>query len=232
MRNAASPVPTRRAVMAGALAAGLAAALVGCATGPQGISLTEAVRRLLLLSSERAFARLTAPGGYWDDALARADLSGSMGARGAALTRVLASPLFRQRLGDVFADAAVDASYRAAPVVTDAVRTVGIANALAIIDGGPGAATQFLRGELGGRLLSVLLPEVDEVLGALSDPLVGGLLDAATGVDSAGLVRGLATTVENAIWGEIGREEGAIRADPTATRDPLLTGVFGAARAF
>ncbi|WP_347304279.1 DUF4197 domain-containing protein [Croceibacterium sp. TMG7-5b_MA50] len=232
---AASPVPTRRTVMAGALAAGLAAALplglAGCAAGGPGISLTEAVRRLLLLSSERAFARLTAPGGYWDEALARADLSDRMGARGDALTRVLASPLFRQRMGDVFAGAAIDASYRAAPVVTDAVRTIGISNALAIVNGGPSAATQYLRGELGGRLLSVLLPEVDEVLGALSDPLLGGLLNAATGVDSAAIVRGLATTVEDTIWSEIGREEGGIRADPVGTRDPVLTGVFGAAAA-
>jgi hypothetical protein len=232
MRMAASPFPTRRAMMAGALAAGLAATLPGCATGTQPLSLTEAVRRLLLLSSERAFARLTAPGGYWDDALTRADLPARLGARGDALTRVLSSPLFRQRLDDVFADAAIEASYRAAPVVTDAVRTVGIANALAIVRGGPSAATQFLRGELGGRLLSVLLPEADEALATLSDPLVSGLLGAATGVDTTAIARGLAAALEDTIWGEIGREEAVIRADPAATPDPALATILGAAGAF
>ncbi len=231
MRMAASPLPTRRALMAGALAAGLAAALPGCAGVSQPLSLTEAVRRLLLLSSERAFARLTAPGGYWDEALTRADLPARLGTRGDALTRVLASPLFRQRLDGVLADAAVDASYRAAPVVTDAVRTVGVANALAIVRGGPSAATQFLRGELGGRLLAVLLPEADEALATLSDPLVSGLLGAATGVDTAAIARGLAAAVEDTIWTEIGREEGAIRANPRASGDPALAGIFGVAGA-
>jgi hypothetical protein len=37
--------------------------------------------------------------------------------------------------------------------------------------------------------------------------------------------------VDRAIWGEIVREEAAIRADPRATRDPAIIAVFGPARA-
>ena len=33
--------------------------------------------------------------------------------------------------------------------------------------------------------------------------------------------------VADAIWGEIAREEAAIRANPQSTRDPMLIGVFG-----
>ena len=44
----------------------------------------------------------------------------------------------------------------------------------------------------------------------------------------SGVARNVATRVDDVIWGEIAREEAAIRADPAATRDPVLIGVFGA----
>ena len=96
-------------------------ALPACATYP-GFSLTEAVRRLLLRASENAFARLTAPDGYWDDQVARLGLSNLLGTRGDTLARILTSTLFKDRLEDAFADIAIEGSYRAAPIVTDAVR--------------------------------------------------------------------------------------------------------------
>ena len=47
------------------------AAIAGCAAGPGGYSLAEGVRRLLTLSTQRAFARLLQPGGFYEDHLAR-----------------------------------------------------------------------------------------------------------------------------------------------------------------
>ena len=49
----------------------------------------------------------------------------------------------------------------------------------------------------------------------------------STITDAAGVADRLGREVDNAIWGEIAREEAAIRADPQSTRDPLLIGVFG-----
>ncbi len=60
---------TRRMFMAGTAAAGLLA-LPGCASFG-GYSLVDAVRRLLQFSSERAFASLLEPNGFWDNQLAR-----------------------------------------------------------------------------------------------------------------------------------------------------------------
>lgn len=220
---------SRRAVVRGTLAAAGVVALTGCATAP-AFSLTEAVRRLLLHSSERAFVRLTAPGAYWDQAVARAGLGEMLGMRGDALSRVLTSALFRERLESAVAAIALDASWRAAPVVADAVRTVGIANAFAIVNGGPDAATAFLRREMGLRLIEVMAPAVGDALRVADDPLVGELLASLTGVDVAALSRQFAGTVEELVWQEIGREEAHLRADPAAARDPLLAGVFGAAR--
>lgn len=222
----ASVLPRRRFI-AGSLATAAVLALPGCATTGQ-ISFTEAIRRLLVLSSENAFLRLTEPGGYWDRQVAEIGLERFFGTRGNVLTNILTSALFKSRLEGVVADMAVDASYRAAPIVADTVRTIGIANAVALIRGGPTAASTFLRQEMGERLVLAMLPEIGEAIRIAEDPLMGQLLAGLTGVDVSGVARNVATRVDDVIWGEISREEAAIRADPAATRDPVLIGVFGA----
>lgn len=217
----------RRAWLRGVAGAAAIAALPACSTYP-GFSLTQAVRRLLLLSSERAFMRLTAPGGYWDEQVARIGLGNLLGTRGDVLSRILTSALFKDRLEDAFADIAIEGSYRAAPIVTDAVRVIGLANAIDLVRGGPRAATTALRGEMGGRLIDAMVPELGEAIRIASDPLMAELLNAATNTDIGGIAQRLAGNVDDAIWAEIGYEEQAIRANPESTRDPLLIGVFGA----
>src|SRR4051812_13720271 len=139
-------IQSRRMFIAGSLAAGAVLALPGCAT--TGVfSYTEAIRRLLVLSSQNAFARMTAPGGFWDQQVGQIGLNGFFGNRGNVLANILTSALFKSRLEGVVANMAVDASYRAAPVVADAVRTIGYANAIDLIRGGPTAASGFLRQE-------------------------------------------------------------------------------------
>jgi len=222
-------LPHRRAFLAGSLAAAGALVLPGCATTGQ-FSFTEAIRRLLLLSTENAFSRLTAPGGYWDQQVAQIGLNTFFGNRGNVLSNILTSTLFKSRLEDVVADVAVDASYRAAPVVADAVRTIGFANAVDLIRGGPTAASSFLRGQMGVALIDVMVPEVGNALRVAQDPLVGQLIAGLTGVDLGGMATTFSRTVDNAIWNEIGNEEANIRANPSATGDPVLMSVFGGAR--
>lgn len=225
----ASVLPRRR-LIAGALATAAVLALPGCATSGQ-VSFTEAIRRLLVLSSENAFLRLTAPGGFWDRQVEQIGLERFFGTRGNVLANILTSALFKSRLEGVVADIAVDASYRAAPIVADTVRTIGFANTVALIRGGPTAATAYLRQEMGERLILAMLPEIGEAIRIAEDPLMGQLLSGLTGVDVSGLARHFAGQVDDIIWDEIAREEAAIRADPSATRDPLLIGVFGAGAA-
>jgi len=72
MHRIGSSTVARRAFMVGA--AGTAVlTLPGCSS-IGGISMVDAVRRLLTLSTQNAFARLTAPGGFWDSAVARFDV--------------------------------------------------------------------------------------------------------------------------------------------------------------
>lgn len=222
---------TRRHIVAGSLATAGLLALPACQSTGQ-ISFTEAIRRLLLLSSQRAFVRLTAPGGFWDRQVAQIGLNGFLGSRGGVVASILTSPLFKSRLESAFADIAEEGSYRAAPYVADAVRTVGIANAVALLRGGPTAATAFLRGEMGVTLVEAMVPEVGEALRIANEPLVGQLLSALTGVDVGVVARDFSVRVDDAIWNEIGIEEAAIRANPQATNDPLIMAALGAALAY
>ena len=219
-------ITNRRNLLAGAAGAGALLLLPGCAT-TGGFSLVEAVRRMLLLATENAFARLTAPGGFWDEQVAQLGLANVLGTRGDVLSRILTSQLFKDRLEERFATFAIDASFRAAPVVTDAIRVIGFDNAIALVRGGPDAASLYLRQEVGGALLDAVVPELGEAMRLSRDPLVGQALSALTGVDVAGVADRFGRQIDDAIWGEIGREEAAIRANPEATRDPVLIGVFG-----
>ena len=219
--------PTRRSLLAGFAGAGALALLPGCASTGPAFTMEDAIRRMLLLASENAFARLTAPGGFWDEQVARIGLDQFLGARGNTLSRILTSQLFKYRLEERFATFAIEASFRAAPVVTDAVEVIGFANAVELVRGGPSAASDFLRLELGTALIDAMVPELGEAIRLAEDPLVGEALGALTGVRVGEVASRIGREVDDAIWGETAREEAAIRRDPGATRDPVLIAVFG-----
>ncbi|QZD94955.1 DUF4197 domain-containing protein [Qipengyuania gelatinilytica] len=216
----------RRAFLGGIGLGGAALALPGC-TGLPGFSLVDAIQRILFLSSERAFTRMLQPDGFWDEQVATVGLEGLLGARGGVLSSILTSPLFKDRLYDAFGDIAYEGAERAAPLVTEAVRTIGIRNAIDLVNGGPTAATAFLRGSMGGSLIEAMVPELGDAMRLAQDPLVGQALAALTGTDIPQVASRVSTRIDDTIWREIGVEESAIRADPAATRDPLIIGVFG-----
>ncbi|MCX7285376.1 MAG: DUF4197 domain-containing protein [Novosphingobium sp.] len=216
----------RRAVLGGMTSIGVLS-IAGCAGYP-GFSLEEAVRRLLFLSSDRAFARLLAPGGFWDDKVTRLALPESMGTRGGVFARILTGPLMKDRLQRAFNDMAFDAATRAAPAVADAVRTIGVRDALALIRGSdPMAATSFLHQQMGTSLVGIMMPEFNDAIRVSREPLVAEILGALAGVDVGGLASSLAYQADEAIFRAIGREEAAIRADPRSTNDPVLMAAFG-----
>lgn len=217
---------SRRAMLSGiGTGAGLMA-LGGCASFG-GFSAIDAIRRLMLLSSERAFATLARPGGWFDQQVVGLDLGNVLGSRGDILTSILTSNLVKDRLEREFAQAAVDGVERAAPLVYETVRTIGFANTLALIRGGPREATSYLRGEMGDRLVTAMFPAVGEALRISSDPALRQILSTTTGVDIGRIVGGFTDSVDNAIWSQMGNEEAAIRANPAATRDPAIIGIFG-----
>ena len=219
---------SRRALLAG-IGAAVVLTLPGCAQYGR-YSLVQAIRRMLELSADRAFARLLAPGGFWDNALVRLKLPEIFGRRGTVLQTILGSSLFRDRLWRSLNDVAEEGARAAAPAVADAVRTIGIRNAVALITGDPSAATAYLRQEMGVRLIDLMVPEIGRGLRFASDPVVAQAIAALSGVDATGVVNDLANQADDAIWAEMGRQEAAIRADPQSTRDPAIIAVFGPAR--
>lgn len=219
-------MPSRRSFLGGLLA-GSVLALPGCTSFGGGYGLTDAIQRLLFLSSDRAFARMLDGGGFWDEQVAALGLGGFLGTRGDILSNILTSALFKGRLQDAFGEIAFEGAERAAPVVRDAVRVIGVQNAIDLVRGEPTAATSFLRNEMGTRLIDAMVPELGTAMRVASDPLVGQLLGALTGVEVGNVATRVATNIDNTIWREIGNEEAAIRRNPRATNDPLIIGVFG-----
>ncbi|MDP4575787.1 DUF4197 domain-containing protein [Qipengyuania sp. G39] len=220
--------PTGRRAFLGGLSLGGAALALPACTSLGGFGLVDAVQRILFLSSERAFGRMLQSNGFWDEQVAQLGLNNLLGTRGDVLSRILTSTLFKNRLQNAFGDIAYEGAERAAPLVTDAVRTIGIQNAIDLVRGGPTAATGFLRQSMGRTLIEAMVPELGTAMRVASDPLVGELINGLTGVDLSGATTRFADNIDNTIWREIGNEEAAIRRDPGATRDPLIIGVFGA----
>jgi hypothetical protein len=201
-------------------------ALPGCAS--VGAYLFEdAIRRLLTLSSQRAFARLLQENGFFEDELARVPLPPQLEGAGAIASTLLRTPLVQQQLLQLMNRAAADAADAAAPLVYDAIRTMSLADAAALVRGGPTAATDLLERSMGNAIVDAMFPGVGQALRMFDDGLVNRVVQAATGIDFAGLQRHVADTAARGIYRAIGREEAAIRADPSGSGDPLIASVFG-----
>lgn len=202
--------------------------LPGCQSLP-AFSLTEAIRRLLTLASQNAFALLLQPGGFYDNSVARIALPDRFGGdRGAGiLSVVLQSRQFRDRLQRQLNRAAEKGAERAAPLVAEAVRNVSIEDAAALVRGGPQAATAFLRGKMGPALLDSMLPGISDGLRVFDDQVISQAVRSVTGFDIAALASDLTRKADDSIWAAIGLEEAGIRADPQKTNDAVLIGVFG-----
>ncbi len=197
--------------------------LAACATPMGRYTIEDAVRRLLQLSSERAFARLTEPGGFYDDQLTRIvppDLSGGRG--GAVLSALLRTNAVRNQVARSLNDVAVDLADNATPIVMDAVQRMTLADAVSVLRGGPTAATDLLAREARGSVVEALLPGASRALRSDMFEMLSAALSASGGRDYAALADNVSGQIGDAIFRAIGREEAEIRRDPGATRDPIL----------
>ena len=204
-------------------------ALPGCST-LGGFGFEDAIRRLLTLSAQRAFARLLQENGFFADDLARVPLPAELGGAGAAAAALLRVGLVQNQLLQLMNRAAAEAADEAAPIVYDSIRSMSIADAVSIVRGGPTAATDYLQRSMGNAIVDAMFPGVGQALRLFDNGVVNQLVRVATGLDFNRLQRHVAQAAADGIYRAIGREEGAIRADPGATGDPVLTGVFGLAR--
>lgn len=222
----------RRAVLGFGAAAGLLA-LPGCSSLP-GLSLTEAVKRLLTLSSQNAFAELLQPNGFFDSQVARIAVPDSLGGSRvtSVATALLRSKPIQDRLLKQVNRAAEKGAELAAPIVADTIRNMSVADAAAIINGGPRAATSLLQRQLGNTLVERMLPGIGNGLKLFDNEIINLVLSQTTNVDFSSISRDVANQVSEAIYRSIGAQEESIRANPRATNDPLLIAVLGVGKAF
>jgi len=200
--------------------------LSACAAGPGGFNLSQAIQRLLTLSSQRAFALLLQPNGFYDSQVARISLPQQFASGGGVLQQLLTTQAVRDRLARSLNSAAERGAERAAPVITQAISSITVADAMSVLRGGPNAATSLLEQQLGGGLINSMFPAVGDALRIASDDVVARALRAATSYDVASLARDVTDGANRGIWRAIGAEEATIRANPQATNDPLLIAVL------
>jgi hypothetical protein len=214
----------RRLLAAGCLLPVLA--LPGCAT-LGGFGFEDAIRRLLTLSSQRAFARLLNENGFFEDDVARIPLPPELSGAGAVASALLRSSLVRDQLLRLMNHAAANAADVAAPIVYDSIRSMSFADTVSLVRGGPTAATDFLQRAMGNAIVDAMFPGVGNALRLLDNGVINRVVQAATGIDFGRLQRHVTEAAADGIYRAIGREEAAIRANPRETGDPVIAGVFG-----
>ncbi|MBB4859071.1 hypothetical protein HNO88_002397 [Novosphingobium chloroacetimidivorans] len=207
---------------------GLGSASAGSArsVGGPAANSAEVARRLLELSSRNAFARLTAPDGFWNSAVARINMPVLFGRSAKGMPGVLRQPKFREQLLHRLNVIAEDGARAAAPQVEGAIRTLAFDNPDAIVHGEATAGTSYLRAKVGPTLVNAMIPALERLLRATDDPIVSQAVAALKDVNLADAAHALALGADNAIWYEIGGEESAIRRDPAKGGDPLLARAF------
>lgn len=222
----------RRRFAQGLLAGAAVIGLGGCAA-TQGFSLTEIIRRLLSQSSQRAFASLMQPNGFFDSQVARISVPDRLGGSGATgvLTRLLVSAALKDRLTRQVNRAAEKGAERAAPVIAQAITSMPIGDAAAILNGAdPGAATALLKQTMGDALITAMLPGIDEGLRLFDSDVVSQVLGKVSGISFDGLRDDVTRKASDAIYAAMAQEEAAIRANPQITNDPILIAALTAAR--
>lgn len=217
----------RRDFLSFGAAAGLLV-LPGCSNLP-GLSLTEAIKRLLTLSSQNAFAELLQPNGFFDNQVARISVPDRLGGSRVTsiATALLRSRPIQDRLLKQVNRAAEKGAEVAAPLIAETIRNMSIADAAAIVNGGPRAATSLLQNELGATLANRMLPGIGQGLKLFDNQIINLVLSQVTDIDFASVRGDVTNKVSNAIYKSIGAQEEAIRANPQATNDPLLIAIFG-----
>jgi hypothetical protein len=190
--------------------------------------LTEGLRRLLEISSQRALARLATSNGYLNDPAARIKLPGGSSDRSAAvLGALLRSAPVQRELTLAINRAAGEAADRAAPLVYDSIQSLTFSDALGIVHGGPTAATSYLERSIGDQIIDAMFPEIGEALRQFGGgSILGPVLGAATGIDIPAIQRAVTSQASQGLWRAIGREEAAIRAVPARAGDPLVEAIL------
>ncbi len=209
----------RRDFLAGAVVAAGALALPAGASGQVADG---PVQRLLVLSVQNAFARLTMPDGFWNSRVARFGLPVLFRKTSGAAPGPLGSDVFREQLQHRLNNLAESGARGAAATVVEAARKLVVLDPAAVLRGPASAATTQLRLEMGSGLANAMIPTLVQTLTAAQDPIVAQAVTALVGVQLTDVAHAVALAADNGIWYEIGNAEAEIRTNPALANDPAL----------
>lgn len=210
----------RRKMLAGAGAAGLLLLAPGWASAATRSQL-DAARRLMRLATSRAFAKLSAPNGFWDSPVARFDLP-ELFVKGRAPIPAASREQLTRRLNLV----AEAGARRAGQVARGTSGLIKREDADAILAGDATAGTSVLRARVGAQMINEMIPAIERALLAERDPVVIAAVHKLSGVELRDVAKAVALKADSAIWYQIGAEEGDIRANPQNTGDRVLIGAL------
>ncbi|MFM7473271.1 MAG: DUF4197 domain-containing protein [Crocinitomicaceae bacterium] len=132
--------------------------------------------------------------------------------------------------------AAEEASKEALPIFADAIKNMSVQDGFAILNGGDGAATKFLKDNTSSKLVAAFSPKVKEATSKVKlteywNPIITKYNNAMTLTGGQKLTPDLdAYITQKAIDGlflMVSKEENKIRKDPAAQVTALLSKVFG-----
>ncbi|MFM7758766.1 MAG: DUF4197 domain-containing protein [Crocinitomicaceae bacterium] len=132
--------------------------------------------------------------------------------------------------------AAEEASKEALPIFADAIKNMSVQDGFAILNGGDGAATKFLKDNTSSKLVAAFSPKVKEATSKVKlteywNPIITKYNNAMTLTGGQKLNPDLDSYItQKAIDGlflMVSKEENKIRKDPAAQVTALLSKVFG-----
>ncbi len=209
-----------------------ATALPVAAAPPDHGQAARAIKTALSQSADKAIDLLGRPDGFFADPDVRIPLPGKLHEARRTLNRL---GLRKQTaaLDLAINRAAETAVAQARALLADAITTMTLADAMAILKGPDDAATQYLRDTMGASLSKALMPIVGR---ATADIDLARTYDAvAAKASKFGLVQPEDASLDayvtrkalDGLFLMMAREEAAIRKNPLGQADALLRTVFG-----
>lgn len=200
--------------------------LPGCKAIADAVT-TNVVRNLMTESSDRAIDKLMSPGGGWDRYIQAELLQPDVGLRGQMLANALESDRVKTGVTKEFREIAHDVTDATAPVIADTIRKIGIRNVKEIVDGGPTAATDYLRTVMGNAISNSIVGDIARYMGSDQAREIATIARNVDPQEVKATARRFADRVQEVILDQIAIAEAEIRANPEITGDPELIAVFG-----
>jgi hypothetical protein len=208
------------------------------AQGPAGLSSTEVaagLREALTIGANQAAGAASMRDGFFKNpALFIPFPEEAIKVKNTALTLGLGSQV--TRFEETLNRAAEEASKQAAPILVNAITSMGINDAFAILRGDNNAATNYLRTTTEAALLDAFRPRVQDAVDAVEltkywQPLASAYNTATTFTGGQSVNPDLTGYVTekalNGLFVLVAQEEAHIRENPAARVTDLLKKVFG-----